>query len=59
MFALICKPYVFFDHISGERIIEPTRCKLIQYQCSPKLNEPCIFEIMEAPSPKIKDSLNS
>jgi hypothetical protein len=54
MFALICKPTVISNHQLHIRYVEPAKCKLIQYQCPSKLDDPCIFEIMEAPDPKKK-----
>jgi len=57
MFALICKPTVISNIQEHLKYVEPTKCKLVQYQCPTKSPGPrCIFEIMEAPEPKIKRS---
>jgi len=55
MFALICKPTVIYDVHEHLKYVEPTKCKMIQYQCPKSDNQPCIFEIMEAPEPKIQN----
>ena len=59
MFALICKPTVIVDHVMGENILEPSKCKLIQYKCLSKFDKPCLFQLMEAPSPFIEPKLDS